>query len=179
MSYTRVPALLLRERFGFQRLPDYDEELWTQERNLARQMRREISPGLVSGSDLDPQAVAAARENLSLLPGGDRVHLQARDFRELRDLPNTTIVANPPYGIRMGDSAQVPRLYREFGDYLKRRCAGSTAYVYVGEKSLLKQVGLRPTERRLLVNGALEGRLCRFEIFAGRWNERVSTPRPK
>jgi putative N6-adenine-specific DNA methylase len=80
-------------------------------------------------------------------------------------------LANPPYGVRLGDRHDAASTCRDLGDFLKRRCPGATAHVYFGDRRLLKQVGLRPASRRPLVNGALDGRLCRFDIFAGGWRE--------
>ena len=55
--------------------------------------------------------------------------------------------------------------YREFGDFLKQRCQGSTAYVYFGNREMLKHIGLKPSWKRPLKNGGLDGRLARFELY--------------
>lgn len=171
MRYSRIPALWLRQRFGFERLPGFDAELWAREKRAAAELQRPLPEGLLTGSDLDAEAIALARENLAQLPGGERVELRTSDFRHLPGLAGRVILANPPYGLRMGAGDDMPALYRDLGDFLKRRCPGSTAYVYVGARELLKQVGLRPASRRPLVNGALDGRLCRFDVFAGGWRD--------
>ncbi|MDA1334282.1 MAG: class I SAM-dependent RNA methyltransferase, partial [Bacteroidetes bacterium] len=56
-------------------------------------------------------------------------------------------------------------LFKGFGDFLKQRCTNSTAYIYVGKPELLKLVGLRTKWKRELVNGALEGRLAKYELY--------------
>ena len=94
-----------------------------------------------------------------------RVRPQALFLR----LPGWRLLTNPPYGIRLRDEPNVQALYRDLGDFLKRRCPGAVAHVYVGDRALLKHIGLRSTSRRALVNGALDGRLCRFDLFTGRW----------
>jgi putative N6-adenine-specific DNA methylase len=172
MHYCRVPAGYLRDAFGFMRLPDFDPGLWKKERARADAAIRPLPPKLISGSDLDPAAIRAARSNLGRLPGGDQVGLQVADFRGLAALAGHTIVCNPPYGVRLGTPAEARALYREFGDFLKERCRGSTAFVFVGDPALAKSVGLRPASRTTMVNGALRGRLCRFELFAGSWRAR-------
>ncbi len=171
MHYCRIPALALRERFGFERLPDFDRRAWKAERERAMAGIREPPDALISGSDLDASAVDASLRNLERLTGGRRVRVRVADFRELPELSGHRILTNPPYGIRLGSTEEVAVLYREFGDFLKRRCHGSTAHVYVGDRALLGHLGLRPASRRTLFNGALEGRLCRFDVFAGRWRE--------
>ncbi len=51
------------------------------------------------------------------------------------------------------------------GDFLKQRCRGSSAYVYFGDPGLIPAIGLRPAWKRPLKNGALDGRLARFDIY--------------
>ena len=51
------------------------------------------------------------------------------------------------------------------GDFLKQRCTGSTAYVYVGKREGIKSLGLRTTWKKPLVNGALDGRLVKVEVY--------------
>ena len=169
MSYCRVPALVLRRRFGFERLPGFDSSVWRQVRRDAMAGIRQLPADLIAGSDIDREAVGATRRNLELLPGGCRVRVEVADFRNLGGLGGRTIVTNPPYGIRLRDEPNVQALYRDLGDFLKRRCPGAVAHVYVGDRALLKHIGLRSTSRRALVNGALDGRLCRFDLFTGRW----------
>jgi putative N6-adenine-specific DNA methylase len=174
MHYCHVPAGYLRQTFGFMRLPDFDSALWQRERAAADAAIRPLPPKLISGSDLDPAAVRAARRNLARLPGGHEVGLEVADFRSRAGFSGHTIVCNPPYGVRLGSAAEARDLYRDLGDFLKERCQGSTAFVFVGDPALGQAVGLRPASRTAMVNGALRGRLCRFEVFAGSWRTRPS-----
>ena len=58
--------------------------------------------------------------------------------------------------------------YPRLGDALKQRFAGWTAYLLTGDPRLAKLIGLKPSRRTPLYNGAIECRLYRFEIVAGR-----------
>lgn len=166
MHYCRIPAGYLRaESFGFEKLPDFDAAVWKQVRQDANAQIRPLPDGLIAGSDRDAEAVAAARKNLSALPQGKQVALRVADVLKLDGFTGTTLVTNPPYGLRMGHSESVKRFIRAFGDFLKQRCTGSTAYLYVGERELLKYVGLRSTWKQPLVNGALDGRLAKYELY--------------
>jgi len=106
-----------------------------------------------------------ARKNLAVLPGSRRIRLQQQDFRDLPGLPDATIVCNPPYGVRLGTGEDVTRIYKEFGDFLKKQCQGSTAYVFCGIKELVRALGLRPSWKKPLFNGPLEGRLVKLEMY--------------
>lgn len=162
MHAAGIPAGLLRRKFGFLRLPDFAPRVWERERAADRATG--IEPDL-RGGDIDPAAVEATRLNLSRLPGGDDVVVGRRDFFERTDLAGTTIVCNPPYGIRLGGNEDMGAWYRRFGDHLKRNCAGSTAYVYFGDRQWLKHIGLKPQWKKPLKNGGLDGRLAKFVLY--------------
>lgn len=165
MHYCRIPAAFLRDRFGFEMLPDFDAALWQRVKSEADEAIRPLPEGLIGGSDVKGEMLEVARENLSTLPYGENVVLKQSDFRGLPDLENVTLVVNPPYGLRMGRRENVSELITELGDFLKQKCTGSTAYIYVGKPELLKSVGLRSSWKKPLVNGALEGRLARYELY--------------
>jgi putative N6-adenine-specific DNA methylase len=167
MRYCRVPAGFLRGRMGFEFLPDFDAALWKRMRAEIDGAIRELPDGLIRGSDADPSAVHAARTNISRLPGGRAVRVERRRFEDIERIEGETIVCNPPYGLRIGRRDAMPEFIGAFGDFLKRRCAGSTAFVYFGNRELVKSVGLRPAWKKPLANGGLDGRLLRFDLFAG------------
>jgi putative N6-adenine-specific DNA methylase len=73
----------------------------------------------------------------------------------------------PPYGIRLRPTSEIRLFYREIGDFLKQRCAGATAFIYFGDREMLKHIGLRPSWKRPLKSGGLDGRLAKFEMYAG------------
>ncbi len=165
MHYCRIPAAYLRDRFGFEMLPDFDAGLWQQVKSAADESIRPLPEGLIAGSDVNGEVLHAARENLGILPHGERAALKQSDFRSLPDLENVTLVVNPPYGLRMGRGEAISHMITELGDFLKQKCTGSTAYIYVGKPELLKSVGLRSAWKKPLVNGALEGRLAKYELY--------------
>jgi 23S rRNA (guanine2445-N2)-methyltransferase len=165
MSYCRIPPAYLRRRFGFERLPDFDRRQWESVKDTARKAIRPLPPGLISGSDESDVAIEAARKNLSQLPGGSQVGLQRLRYQELEGLRNLVIISNPPFGIRLGAAADMAAFGKELGDFLKQRCAGSTAYFYFGDRSLIKTIGLRPSWKKPLSHGGLDGRLVKFESY--------------
>jgi putative N6-adenine-specific DNA methylase len=165
MLYCRIPAGHLRKRFGFEFLPDFDPSLWERTRQHADGQIRGLPEGLMAGSDLSRNAVEVSRTNLNHLPHGDKVELQACDFRKLKNMGKRLIVSDPPYGIRTGEKEELPALYKAFGDFLKKECAGSTAYIYFGEREFIKHVGLKPSRKIPLRAGGLDGRLVKYEMY--------------
>ncbi len=165
MQACRVPSGYLKSAFGFEALPDHDPGLWKAVRAELDGRICPLSAGLIAGSDQAPRAVAASRRNLDTLPSGSGVPVYRKGFQEIRELENRTILCNPPYGLRMGKGDGLGELYKAFGDFLKQRCQGSTAYVYFGNRDMIPKIGLRPSWKRPLSNARLDGRLARFEIY--------------
>ena len=66
--------------------------------------------------------------------------------------------------MRLGETEKLKTLYKEFGDFLKRRCPRSTAWILCGNRELIPSLGLRPSRKIPLFNGPLEGRLVKLEI---------------
>lgn len=163
---TGTPAGFLRSRFGFMQLPDFDGAVWRRVKDELDGHRSTPSrKELVSGADIDPRAVAAARANLDRLPDGARVAVARRDFRDTEGLRDAVIVCNPPHGVRLGRGADLTSFYKELGDWLKFRCAGCEAYIYFGKRELLKLIGLRPAWKRPLRNGGLDGVVAKYMLY--------------
>lgn len=167
MAGCHIPAAHLRSWFGFMALPEYDQGVWKQVKHAADERIRLLDAGLVRGSDVDPQAVAAARDNLSRLPGAERIRLQCSDFRDLPPFSSGVLLANPPHGIRLGSTEAAAQLYRELGDWLKARCPESEAYVYYGDKTLVRELRLKADWKKPLASGGLDGRLVKYRLYGG------------
>ncbi|MFH1156464.1 MAG: THUMP domain-containing protein [Pseudomonadota bacterium] len=165
MQYCRIPAGSFRTTFGFEYLPDFNPDIWDQVKADADAGTRNIQDGTIAGSDLDPRAVRAARINLMGLHNGNSVSVEQMDFRDLPSMPNMVLVANPPYGIRMGKEMDLKLFHKEFGDFLKQKCTGSTAYVYFGDTTYMGCMGLKASWKKDLKAGGLEGKLARYELY--------------
>ena len=165
LSYCRIPPAFLRQRFGFMALPDFEPELWQAVKAAALAEGRPLPPGLIRGGDIEARAIASARSNLEALPGGEAVALSIRPFQAIEAIAQSTIVCNPPYGIRLKNQEGAAALLKEFGDFLKHRCTGSTAYLYLGKRELLKAVGLHPSWKKPLKSGGLDGVLAKYELY--------------
>jgi putative N6-adenine-specific DNA methylase len=165
MRYRRMPAGLLRRRFGFESLPDFDAGAWEKVKREFAPAQPELREGLIGGSDIDPGAVQAARVNCRVLPGGEKIPIRILDYRDLDSLQDCMIVCNPPYGIRIKPEEDLALFYRGLGDFLKQRCRGAEAYIYFGDRKWIKSIGLKPSWKRPLSNGGLDGRLVKFELY--------------
>ncbi len=165
MRYCRIPAAYLRKSFGFMRFPDYDAEVWRRVKEEADAQIRALPDGLLLGSDVAKPAVKAARINLGQLPYGKDVAVRSGRFQDLEPISDAVIVANPPYGVRLGAQAEAAALVGELGSFLKHKCTGSTAYLYFGDRELVKKIGLKPAWKKPLNNGGLDGVLAKYEMY--------------
>ncbi|MEI6892089.1 MAG: THUMP domain-containing protein [Pontiella sp.] len=165
MRAGNIPASYLRRKFGFLRLPDFDATEWNQIKTKANHETVDIPDDLIKGSDISADAVKAVRANRAELPEIGTIKVRRSDFQSLEGFSNTTIVTNPPYGIRLGNTEEVIGLLKEFGDFLKQKCTGSTAFIYYGDRTLVKKLGLKPEWRHELRAGGLDGVLCKYELY--------------
>jgi putative N6-adenine-specific DNA methylase len=153
------------KKIGALFLPDFGREAIEEARRKAMARARPVPDDLIRGSDSDSRILQTAGENLARLPGGDEVRLRRGDFRDHPGLENGIIVCNPPWGIRLGEEEEAQQLVKEFGDWLKQNCQGSEAWLILGNRELVKYVGLKTTERVPVRIGALDGRFAKYELY--------------
>ena len=106
-----------------------------------------------------------ARANLA--PRGWRSAVRLKQANVLELSPASAagvLVTNPPYGVRLGELQDLAEFYPKLGDALKQRFAGWRACIFTADLRLPKLIGLKPTRRIPLYNGALECRLYVFEL---------------
>jgi len=164
----RAPGL--GRTFGFQKLACYDGPAWQRIRQRAHdRVRPAPAAPAIFGSDIDARVIELCRRNLATAGIAPFVDVAVADALDrVAPAPAGVLIANPPYGIRLDSDAALTALYPKLGDALKQRFPGWTAYLLTGDRRLPKLIGLKPSRRTPLFNGAIECRLCRFEIVAGR-----------
>jgi len=165
MNYCRIPSGFKRKRFGFENLPEFDESEWKKIKENSTKHIRELPKKFIFGSDMSYFAIEDSKLNFIMLPSAENIDLKQTDFMSLPEIHDATIICNPPYGIRLGTKESTTELYKNLGDFLKQKCKGCTAYIYVGDKELIPAIGLKPSFKRPLKNGNLDGRLLKIEIY--------------
>ncbi len=167
MHYCRIPAQKLRTKFGFFNMPDFDLQTWNKVKEECDSKIRPLPKGIISGSDKSQRVINVAQDNLSRLPYSDSVDLSCKPFQHVKQFENGIIIVNPPYGIRLGEIEEARALYKELGDFIKTKCNGTSVFIYTGEPSLRKYIGLKTSGRIPLVNGKLEGVLLQIDSYEG------------
>lgn len=164
----RAPGL--NRRFGFQKLAWFDGPAWQRVRQRARDRVRPVpAEPAIHGSDIDAQALATSRANAAAAEVDGWIRLDSADvLTRAAPAAHGLIVTNPPYGVRLENTATLAAFYPRLGDALKQRFAGWTACVLTGDLALAKTIGLKPSKRTPLYNGNIDCRLFRFDLVAGR-----------
>ena len=162
-----IPPGLGRE-FAFAKLENFDAAAWEAMRREADARRKPVGFCNIFGSDLYGDALKVARENLSAAGLLEAVQLKQCNVLEVpAPAPQGVLVANPPYGVRIGEQQDLAALYPELGHALKQRFAGWRAYFFTADLRLAKLIRLSATRRIPLFNGPLECRLFEYKMVAG------------
>ena len=156
--------------FGVERWPHHGAELQRlldAEREAA-QAHAETAIASARGldvlaSDIDPNSLAAARANLTMAGLQDLVRVQQVDALKLPvPPPGTVLVANPPYGERLGGS-EVTGFYRALGRAW-RGFPRTMAHIIDGNPDFVSAFGLRADAERKLWNGPIAVTLRRYPL---------------
>jgi putative N6-adenine-specific DNA methylase len=142
--------------FAFQRWPGYDAALFAR---LVAEVRPHPAAAPIVGSDADASIVEVARRNAERAGVADAVELVAGPVAEARlpDGPPGLVVANPPYGRRLGAGAGLRDLYRA----IARLARGWRLAILTGDARLLAACG-RPRATHRLTNGGLPVTLATY-----------------
>lgn len=114
-----------RRAFAFTRWPAHEPARLAELIVAARKGIVALTGGALRGSDRDAGAVEAARANASRAGVGDDVLFEELAISALRPAPEAGfVITNPPYGVRVGESAMLRNLYEAFGRVLRERFVG-------------------------------------------------------
>lgn len=154
--------------FGFEKLQNFNEALWKRLRQEALKKAKPVSFAKIYGSDADLRAVRVAKQNLQQADLLEAVQIAHTEFTQISaPAGEGVMVANPPYGVRIGEDEGLAELYPKMGETLKRKFAGWNAYFLTNDMRLPKLMRLAPSKRTPLFNGPLECRLFEIKLVAG------------
>jgi putative N6-adenine-specific DNA methylase len=173
MIASKIPAGYYREQFGFMLWPDFDELLWKRIKDEADAEIVEMDCEILA-SDIDPKMVKFAYRNAQKAKLHKDITITESSFEDF-DFPNEggTIIFNPPYGERL-ELEDVEANYKKIGDTLKQKCANYEVWMIAGGVNVHKYVGLKPSKKLTLYNGAIECKMLKYDMYEGtRKNESI------
>lgn len=154
--------------FGFEKLLNFDATAWQKMKQEAQSRAKPVTFQQIYVSDLDMKSVRAAKQNLDQAGLLEAVKLDRADIVDVEaPADHGVLIANPPYGVRIGEDEELAALYPKMGETLKRHFAGWNAYFLTSDLRLPKLMRLSPSKRTPLFNGPLECRLFEIKMVAG------------
>ena len=157
-----------KRSFGFEVLKNFESHVWTKIKSQAAAKVKPVTFQKIYGSDVDLRAVRISKQNLEdagLLAAVQLSHVDIVNAVPPAD--SGVLIANPPYGVRIGDDDSLQLLYPKIGEALKRKFAGWNTYFLTNDLTMPKLMRLTPSKRTPLYNGPLECRLFEIKMVAG------------
>ena len=159
IARNRAPGL--KRTFAAQDWGFIPAPVWDAEREAARSLEYP-GPYHIFASDIDPKAVALARENARRAGVEVDITFSLADARTApAPWEKGVIVCNPPYGERMLERRQAQELYRDMGRTLGR-LESWKQYIISSEPDFERFYGKRAAKRRKLYNGMIQ---CHLNMY--------------
>ena len=157
---------LNRKQFAFEKTSDFKKELWDNLIEEAKSLINECKAPIF-GYDTDNEAIHFSTLNLENIFPNNSVKLESRDFFELeKPIEDGLLIMNPPYDVRL-KNINIEEFYENIGSRLKHFWENYDAWVFSGNFSALKKLGLKPNKKIILFNGPLECKLIHLPIYRG------------
>lgn len=157
---------IFREKYAFEKWKDFDKDIF--ERIYNDDSSEKTFEHKIYAYDVDVRAVNITKENIKAAGVSDIVNVEVQDIRQFKQPAEKAImVTNPPYGERIS-SPNLLGLYRTIGERLKHQFMGNDAWIISYQDECFAQIGLKPSLKIPLFNGALDCELRKYQIFDGK-----------
>ncbi|WP_045576680.1 class I SAM-dependent RNA methyltransferase, partial [Desulfosporosinus sp. I2] len=154
IAQNRAPGL--KRSFAAEKWPNIPKTLWQEAWQEALDLWERNVPLHIYGSDIDPNALALARKHAIEAGVDEVIHFQRLPVAEVRSrFKYGHMIANPPYGERLGDVTKVEELYRELGETFNRLDNWSL-HMLTTHQFPERLIGRRWDKSRKLYTGRLE-----------------------
>lgn len=151
----------LRRRFAAEHFDFVPAEAWARQRQKAlEEVRRDAAFDGV-GYDIDPAAVALANANAKLAGVGDRCRFEVADVKDFTPAAAATVLTNPPYGERLGSSAEAASLAKTLGQIWQHNPAQGL-YAITADTDFEQHFGKKANRRRKIYNGMIPCQLYMY-----------------
>lgn len=170
MATKTPPGYFRQKTYAFENWTDFDEAIWKAVKEEAHK-NIQTPQSKIAGFDIDPKMIQLSQQHLKVTDFEKVVQLKHSALKDSRPPVELAaeggqgiIIINPPYGLRLKASNLV-ELYQSIGDAFKQNYKGYTAWVFSGNKQVLKQLGLRTSKKLTFYNGAVECKFHRYDLY--------------
>jgi putative N6-adenine-specific DNA methylase len=160
LALGRAPGL--SRSFAFERFPIHDAAAWDAVKAKARDEERKKPTASIRATDLNAGALGTARRNARRAGVVEHLALERQDARNPTSVPSEStglLIANPPYGIRVGEDRELASLYGALGILIRDRLPGWRAAILVPQPRLEKALGLEIEDAFEVQNGGIRCQL--------------------
>ena len=158
---------VFRKEFAFEKWVDFDQDLFDSIYNDDSQ-EREFNHKIY-GYDNNPKANEIATHNVKAAGLSKEIVLKLQPFQQFEQpKEKSIIITNPPYGERIS-TEDLLGLYKMIGERLKHAFAGNDAWILSYRDECFDQIGLKPSIKVELYNGALECQFRKYQLFDGKY----------
>lgn len=138
------------------------KELWKDVVSEAEDMVEKEIEVDIQGYDMDAEVVKAARENAKRAGVEHLIHFQQREVAKLSHPKKYGfIITNPPYGERLEEKKDLPKLYATIGEVYRNLDAWSL-YMITGYEDAERYIGRKADKNRKIYNGMLKTYFYQF-----------------
>ena len=137
-------------------------ELWKETVQEAEEMIDKDVQVDIQGYDIDPEVVKAARENAKRAGVDHMIHFQQREVANLRHPKKYGfVITNPPYGERLEEKEDLPKLYEQIGTAFAGLDSWSL-YMITSYEDTERYIGRKADKNRKIYNGMIKTYFYQF-----------------
>lgn len=161
----------------FKIMPDLKADFRSRHRSLTDTFKHNLETRIAKrepmlfASDTSTEALEACRKNLKAAGLEKLARVEKGDALELAAKARV-ILANPPFGDRLGDTDTSVDLLKAFGRHVKHKLGPCVLGVALSQTGLTKHLGFKPDVKMAVENGPTPLELSVIKIYEGR------APRP-
>jgi putative N6-adenine-specific DNA methylase len=160
-----IPPGIFRKQFAFEKWKDFDKDLFEEIYNEDYPERK--FEHKIIAADISSGAVRIATENAKNAFIQNKIEFITQSFERFTPPEDGGIVMmNPPYGERLKKN-DIEAFYERIGNQLKKSFAGYEAWIISNNKEAIKRIGLKPSAKIPLINGALECNFLQYNLYKG------------
>ncbi|MBQ9273134.1 MAG: class I SAM-dependent RNA methyltransferase [Mogibacterium sp.] len=161
----------LSREFASENWDMLDSSIWKEEKKAAYEAADFDTDLRITGMDIDPKAVRAAKDNAEEAGVPDDIDIVKMDMTAWEPgagIPkgagrddHVVVISNLPYGKRIGDDSGIKAIYAHIKDIMQQ-CPNWSFFLITSDKSLEKELGRKADRRRKLYNGTIETQFYQF-----------------
>lgn len=156
----------VNRKFASEKWPLIPENLWIDTRDAAFTLEDYDKEVKIYASDLDPEAIAVAKENAIKAGVEDDIIFECKNVLEIEcPCERGAIITNPPYGDRLLTEKEVQRLYSLMGDIFRMRFSKWSYYIITSYEQFQDYFDRKATKNRKLYNGGIK---CYYYQYYGK-----------